>query len=400
MKPLSDRTRHLFQSDIRAITFAVNRVDGINLGQGICDMPTPDPIKEAAKEAIDADKSIYTSYAGIGKLRAAILEKARTFNRIPADSPDEVMVSAGSTGAFVAAVLALFDPGDECIVFEPFYGYHTGLLSLLGVTRTVVRLHPPHWRIDFDAFEAAITDRTKAVLICTPNNPCGKVFSREEQERLLAIMRRHGLYAITDEIYEYMTYDGREHVSLASLPGAYERTLTISGLSKTYNMTGWRLGYAIGPEAIIGRMGLINDLVYICAPSPLQYGAAAAFGMDERYFEEFADGYEARRALMCETLEACGFEFEWPEGAYYVLANFEALSRRRAGFENDRVAVETLIEAAHVAAVPGNSFFDDPEDGRYFMRFCFAKKMDELEEACRNLRAAFAGEKEGAGEMR
>jgi len=395
-KPLASRTDALRQSGIRAVTFAVNAVGGINLGQGICDLPTPDPIKAGAKAAIDGDRSIYTSYAGIEKLRAGILEKARTFNRLPVGSSDEVMVSVGSTGAFVATCLALFEPGDEVVVFEPFYGYHTGLLDLFGVEQKVVTLHAPGWTVDFDAVEAAITERTKAVLVCTPANPCGKVWSRAELERLLAILEKHDLWAITDEIYEYMTYDGREHVSLGSLPGAYERTVTLSGFSKTYNMTGWRLGYAVGPEAVLARMGLISDLVYICAPAPLQHGVAEAFAMDDSYFDEMRAAYTAKRTLMCETLERCGFAFAWPEGSYYVLASFEPLARRRAGFEDDHAASRTLIEEAGVAAVPGTSFFADPEDGRYFLRFCYAKEMPVLEEACRNLVAAF-GEEVAAG---
>ena len=187
-----------------------------------------------------------------------------------------------------------------------------------------------------------------------------------------------------------MTYDGREHVSLGSLPGAYERTVTLSGFSKTYNMTGWRLGYAVGPPAVTARMGLVNDLVFICAPSPLQHGVAEAFEMDrEAYFAEMQAAYAAKRTLMCETLERCGFEFARPEGAYYILAGFEALAARRAGFEDDQAACATLIEEAGVAAVPGNSFFDDPADGRYVLRFCYAKRMPVLEEACRNLLDAF-----------
>jgi aminotransferase len=391
-KPLASRTDALRQSDIRAVTFAVNAVDGINLGQGICDLPTPAPIKAGAKAAIDGDKSIYTSFAGIAKLRAGIAEKERRFNGLPVESDDEVMVSVGATGAFVATCLALFEPGDEIVVFEPFYGYHTGLLDLFGVVRKTVTLKAPDWEIDFDAVEAAITERTKAVLVCTPANPCGKIWTRAELERMLALMEKHDLYAITDEIYEYMTYDDREHVSLGSLPGAYERTVTLSGFSKTYNMTGWRLGYAVGPEAIIGRMGLINDLVYICAPSPLQHGVAEAFEMDDSYFDEMLAAYTRKRTLMCETLERCGFEFAWPEGSYYVLANFEQLSKTRDGFEDDQAACDTLIREAGVAAVPGNSFFADPEDGRYFLRFCYAKQLPILEEACRNLLDAF-GEK-------
>ena len=390
MKPLASRTDALRQSDIRAVTFAVNAVDGINLGQGICDLPTPEAIKQGAHDAIDGDRSIYTAYAGIEKLRRGIAEKARSFNGLPVGSDDEVMVSVGSTGAFVATCLTLFEPGDECLVFEPFYGYHTGILDLFGVQRKVAKLSAPDWSIDFDAVEALITDRTKAVLVCTPSNPCGKVWSRDELERMLEIMERHDLWAITDEIYEYMVYDGREHVSLGSLPGAYERTITLSGFSKTYNMTGWRLGYAVGPESVIARMGLVNDLAFICAPAPLQHGVAEAFAMDrEAYFAELIEAYTAKRTLMCETLERCGFTFSWPQGAYYVLANFEALAACRSGFENDQAACQTLIDEAGVAAVPGNSFFDDPDDGRYFLRFCYAKQMPILEEACRNLIEAF-----------
>ncbi len=388
-KPLAARTDALRQSDIRAVTFAVNAAGGINLGQGICDLPTPDPIKAGAKAAIDGDQSIYTSYAGIQKLRAGIAEKARSYNGLPVGSDDEVVVSVGSTGAFVATCLTLFEPGDECIVFEPFYGYHTGLLDLFGVERVVVPLHAPDWRIDFGEVEAAITERTKAVLVCTPSNPCGKVWSRAELEQMLGLLERHDLWAITDEIYEYMTYDGREHVSLGSLPGAYPRTVTLSGFSKTYNMTGWRLGYAVGPAEVTARMGLINDLVFICAPSPLQHGVAEAFAMDPAYFDEMQAAYVDKRALMCETLERCGFTFAWPEGAYYVLASFEPIAARRAGFEDDQAASRTLIEEAGVAAVPGTSFFADPADGRTFLRFCYAKKRPVLEEACRNLRRAF-----------
>lgn len=389
MKPLARRTQGLRQSDIRAITHAVNAVGGINLGQGICDLPTPAPIKEAAKAAIDGDRSIYTSYAGIGRLRAHIAEKARAFNRLPVVSDDEVLVAVGSTGAFVAAAMTLFEPGDACVLFEPFYGYHTGILSLLGVEQRVVPLRGPDWTVDLDAVEAAITPRTKAVLVCTPANPSGKVWRRDELEGLLALLERYDLYAITDEIYEYMTYDGHAHVSLGSLPGAYARTVTISGFSKTYNMTGWRLGYAVGPKALLGPMGLVNDLLYICAPAPLQYGVAAAFEMDEAYLAALAADYAARRALLCEALEACGFDFAWPQGAYYVLASFERLAARRPGFEDDRAASQTLIREAGVAAVPGNSFFANPEDGRHVLRFCFAKDLPVLEEACLRLRAAF-----------
>jgi len=389
MKPLSARTQDLAQSDIRAISKMVNAVQGINLGQGICDMPTPDPIKAGAHQAIDDDRSIYSSYNGIPALRQSILKKAQTYNRIPATSDAEVMVSVGSTGAFVTAMFTLFNTGDEVILFEPFYGYHRNLLRMMGVTPVYVPTHGKDFSVDFDEVQRAITPKTRALLITTPGNPSGKVWSRAELEQALALMQRHDLWAITDEIYEYMLYDGREHVSLASLPDAYERTITLSGFSKTYNMTGWRLGYAVGPEPVIDKMGLLNDLIYICAPTPLQHGVAEAFSMSDTYFDEMLADYTKKRAMMCEALEAIGFDVPWPQGAYYVLANFEALSHRVPGFSNDVEACRTLIDKAGVGTVPGNSFFADPADGRYDLRFCYAKKFPDLEEACRRIIAAF-----------
>jgi len=324
----------------------------------------------------------------------------------------------------VSTVLALCEPGDEVILFQPFYGYHSGILRLYGVTPVSVPLAPEaNWAVDLAAVEAAVTERTKAILICTPANPTGKMWTREELTGVLEIAQQHDLWCVTDEIYEYMTYDGREHVSLASLPGAAERTVTLSGFSKTFNMTGWRLGYAIAPKAqfsetpeaqpagaqpagaqpagaqpagasggttsdvdVAQKMGLVNDLVYICAPAPLQYGVAAAMPMPDDYYAQMLADYTAKRTLMCDTLSACGFEATPPEGAYYVLAGFRPLADR-PGFSDDREAAQTLIENAGVACVPGNSFFADPEDGRYFLRFCYAKEMDVLEDACERLRS-------------
>ena len=387
---LADRTDDLQQSDIRAVTHLINASGGVNLGQGICDLPTPDLIKQRTKEAIDANRSIYSHYAGIRELRRAVLHKAQTYNELPATSEEEVMVSAGSTGAFVATVLALLNPGDEVILFEPFYGYHRNILDLFDVDIQYVTTRADNgWAIDFDRLEEAITPKTKAVVVNTPNNPTGKVWSRTELERLLEILRKREIYAITDEIYEYMTYDGHEHVSLGALPDAYERTVTLSGFSKTYNMTGWRLGYAVGPEPIIQKMGLINDLIYICAPTPLQHGVTGAFEMDDSYFDELREAYDRKRTLMCETLEAIGFDAGRPPGSYYVFAGFEGLSRQRTGFDNSEEASKTLIEEAGVAAVPGHSFFQNPDDGRYYLRFCYAKEYPILEEACARLRDTY-----------
>ncbi len=385
MKALSTKTDGLSQSGIRAITRLVNEVDGINLGQGICDMPTPDPIKVAARNAIDSDKSIYTPYEGIGDLQTAIFNKVVSYNNIPCSSPGEIMVSAGSTGAFVTTVFTLLNPGDEIILFEPFYGYHRGILDLTGAVTVPVPLTPGSWSPDFERIEAAISPKTKAIVVNTPGNPCGKVWTSEELTTLLDLLTKYDLYAITDEIYEYMVYDGRQHVSLASLPGAYERTVTISGFSKTYNMTGWRLGYAVACPEIISRMGLLNDLFYICAPSPLQYGVVAAFDMSDSYFDELLREYDRKRALLCETLAETGFDVTPPEGSYYVFTRFDALADQYSGFEDDRAACETLIRQTGVATIPGRSFFTDPSDGARFLRFCYAKKFPLLQQACRQM---------------
>ncbi|HET6567569.1 MAG TPA: pyridoxal phosphate-dependent aminotransferase, partial [Rhodothermales bacterium] len=216
-KPLANRTKSLRQSDIRAVTLLLSEFDAINLGQGVCDMPTPEPIKHGARLAIEDDHSTYTSYAGIAPLRRAILNKARSFNHIPAASEDEILVSVGSTGAFVTAIFTLLEPGDEVVLFEPFYSYHRNLIALTGATLQYVPTRGPGWEIDFEELRRAISPRTKAIVLNTPSNPSGKVWSRAELEAVLSLLQEHDLYAITDEIYEYMTYDGHEHVSLASL---------------------------------------------------------------------------------------------------------------------------------------------------------------------------------------
>lgn len=366
----------------------INAVGGINLGQGICDLPTPNPIKAGAKQAIDEDRSIYSNFAGIASLRTSILEKARTFNEMPVAGEHEIMVSVGSTGAFVAAIFALLDPGDEVLLFEPFYGYHQNLLRLTGASIRYIPTHGERWDIDFDEVEQAISPRTKLIIINTPGNPSGKVWSRQELNTMLALLLKYDLYAITDEIYEYMVYGEATHVSLASLPNAYERTITISGFSKTYNMTGWRLGYAAGPASLIEKMGLLNDLFFICAPTPLQHGVAEAFNMSAEYFETLIQDYRTKRRMMCEALETAGFTFSWPEGAYYVLAGCKSLATRYEGFATSSEACKTVIEKAGVATVPGDSFFSTaaPEP---MLRFCYAKEFPVLEAACRQLTEAF-----------
>jgi len=382
---LSSRTAPLKQSDIRAVTALINQYNGINLGQGICDLPVPELIKEATKAAIDHDRSIYTPYAGIHELREVIAKKAKDFNQLPVEGAQNVQVTVGSTGAFVAAVLSLFEAGDEAILFEPFYGYHRHLLELFGVTCRYVKIPDGDGPLPLAELEAAITPRTRALVVCSPCNPSGKVFSRSELESILQLMKKYDLVALTDEIYEYMVYDGREHVSLGSLEGGWERTVTISGFSKTFNMTGWRLGYAVAPEEIIHKMGLISDLLVISPPSPLQYGMAGALPMADAYYQSMQADYLKKRDRFMKALDAAGFDSAAPQGAYYVLAHFGEKLLQREAFQDAVSANRWLIENVGVAGVPGHSFYQHPEDGRYRLRFCFAKEAHVLEEACQRL---------------
>jgi aminotransferase len=387
---VASRAASLQQSDIRSVTRRVKDVDGINLGQGVCDLPTPEPIKARAHQSIRNDDSIYSHYAGIEPLRRAILEKEQAYNDVPATSPEEVVVGVGSTGVFVTAAFTLLEEGDEVILFEPFYGYHRNILELTGATIRYVPLGGPESTLDRAAMEAAVTADTKAVVVNTPANPSGKVWTRDELSTMVNVLHTHDLVAITDEIYEYMLYDGAEHVSLASRPDAYERTITISGFSKAYNVTGWRLGYGVAPAPIAKQMGLMNDLLYICAPRPLQHAALAAFeDLDDDYVADLQADYATRRNLMCETLEDIGFDVPWPAGAYYVLADFGPLADKKEGFDDDEAACDTLIDEARVGSVTGRSFYQNPADGAHRLRFCFAKEIPVLEQACEQLREAF-----------
>lgn len=388
MPALSSHALALRQSPIRAVTIAIQHTGGVNLGQGLCDLPTPAPIRDGAHASLDRGVSTYTAYNGIARLREAIFEKARAFNGLPVGSPDEVVVTVGSTGAFAASLLALCEAGDEVLLFEPFYGYHTGLMRLFGLTPVAVPLVGEAWDVDLDLVRAALTPRTKAIIVCTPANPSGKIWTEAELAGLLEIAEAHDLWIVTDEIYEYMTYDGRAHVSLGRLPGAYARTVTISGFSKTYNMTGWRLGYAVAPPDVAERIGLVSDLLYVCAPAPLQHGVAEAFAMPGTYFDDLLAFYTARRAQLCAALDQIGMRFAPPQGAYYVLADAAPLAARFSGFEDSDAAMQTLLGVG-VGTVAGRAFFADPARAGSLVRFCYAKDEGVLDEACQRLVAAF-----------
>jgi aminotransferase len=378
---IARRLQNLAQSDIRRMTRECERVGGINLGQGICDLPTPPLVRDGAIAAIRENRSTYSFAEGTLELRQAISEKLQRDNGIAADAGSEICVTVGASGAYAAAVNALLDPGDGVLLFEPYYGYHLNAALVSGLVPQFVTLSPPDFTLREEALEAAITEATRAMVVCTPSNPSGKMFSREDLSALARVAKKHDLLVITDEIYEYIRYDGRPHVSPATVGGLRDRTVSIMGLSKTFSITGWRLGYAVAPPELTRAITLVNDLDYVCAPTPLQLGAAAGFAAPRSYFDELQSGYQRKRDAICSALVAAGLLPIVPQGAYYVLADCS-----RLGHSTSRDAAMHVLETARVASVPGSAFYRGAE-GEKLLRFCFAKDDQVLDEACRRLRA-------------
>jgi len=377
---VSRRLEWVAQSEIRNMSIECERLGGINLSQGVCDLEIPDPVRRGAQRAIDEGYNVYTRYDGLQELREAIAHKHKQFSGLEVDPEGEVIVSAGATGAFYCACLALLEPGDEVIVFEPFYGYHISTLVATQARPVFVRLRPPGWTFTEEDLEAAVTPRTRGILVNTPANPSGKVFSREELETVGRFATRHDFFIFTDEIYEYFVYDGRRHVPPAAVEGIRERTITISGLSKTFSITGWRIGYCICDRKWARPIGWFNDLVYVCAPAPLQIGVAhGLLQLDAGYYEHIAREYEGKRDRICDALTRAGLDPVVPQGAYYVLAD---ISRLPGDTSKDKAMF--LLQKTGVAAVPGEAFYHD-EAGSQLARFCFAKRDDVLDEACRRI---------------
>jgi aminotransferase len=383
MLKISEKTKDLKQSCIRAASVRCVASGGINLGQGICDMPIPDAIKQAAYKAIEENKSIYSPCEGIMSLREAVAKKIKQFNKINVDPATEVIITHGSTGAFVSTILTVFNPGDEVILFEPFYGYHKNILQLHGMQVKTVPINLDDFSIDINQLEQAIGKNTRGIVICTPNNPSGKIFTKDELLAIGRLAEKHDLCVITDEIYEYIVYPGYQHVSFASLENFKERTITISGFSKTYNMTGWRLGYVSGPAHIIEKIALVQDLVYVCPTTPLQYALLAAFDFDDMYYQDMAEKYLSKRDSTVKALRDIGFKVTVPQGAYYLMCDFSAL-----GFEDDIVAANALMEKANVATVIGRSFYLNPEHGKNILRVCYALDEEKVARAMEQLKAA------------
>ncbi|HEV7241042.1 MAG TPA: pyridoxal phosphate-dependent aminotransferase [Thermoanaerobaculia bacterium] len=376
MNQISDRLRGLVQSDIRRMSRECERVGGINLGQGICDLPTIPELVEGACDAISSSKATYSKFEGIDPLREKIAAKCERFNGFAVDPATEIVVTVGSTGGFAAASMATLNAGDEVILFEPYYGYHLNTLKILGVETKFVPLQLPDWSIDFDALRAAFGPKTRGIVVCTPSNPCGKVFTREELEKIAALCHEFNAWCFTDEIYEYIVYDGRRHLSMAAVDR--DVAVTISGFSKTFSVTGWRIGYVAADRRVTQPIGLINDLFYVCAPTPLQWGISRALDIGEEYYRNLCADYEKKRDMLAEALQEGGYTPYVPQGAYYMLAEIPR------EFANASQAAMTLIEEARVASVPGPSFYASGRGDR-LLRFCFAKDFGALEEACRRL---------------
>lgn len=377
-RAVSRRMADLAQSEIRAMTQACVNLKGLNMAQGVCDTPVPPIVLEGAEQAIRDGYNVYTRFDGLPELRQAIADKLAHYNGIHADHETEVTVSAGATGAFHCACAALLNPGDEVILFEPYYQYHISALAAVEAISVVVHMQPPAWTYSLDQLEQVVTEKTKAIIINSPGNPSGKVFSRLELEALADFACRHDLFVFTDEIYEYFLNDGRTHVSIATLPDMAERTITIGGYSKTFSVTGWRIGYSVAAKPWASAIGAMNDLLYVCAPGPLQIGVARGIRqLPDHFYTKLARDYQHKRDRFCSALTKAGLTPSIPQGAYYVLTDVARLPG-----DTGKARAMYLLEKTGVAGVPGEAFFAG-KTGANFIRFSYAKTDADLDEACR-----------------
>ncbi|HUF66596.1 MAG TPA: aminotransferase class I/II-fold pyridoxal phosphate-dependent enzyme [Gemmatimonadaceae bacterium] len=373
------RTHTFTESMIREMTRIANRTGAVNLAQGFPDFAMPEAMKDAACAAIQRDVNQYAITWGTTELRRAIAEKYEQWYGMTVDTETEITVCCGGTEAMAAVFLALVDPGEEVIVFEPYYENYGPDAILSGAKPMYVPLEPPDWRLDPDRLREAFNRHTRAIVLNTPHNPTGRVFTRDEMELVAALCIEHDALVFTDEIYEHIVYDGSHHV-IATFPEMRERTVTISGLSKTFSCTGWRLGYAIAPQALSLAIRKVHDFLTVGAPAPLQEAGAVGMRFGEDYYDGLAAEYRARRDLIMPALRDAGFECVTPEGSYYVLADFSRLSDLP-----DVPFAMWLAEEGGIATVPGSTFYHDPELARRFTRFAFCKKLETLERAAERL---------------
>ncbi|HKN35495.1 MAG TPA: aminotransferase class I/II-fold pyridoxal phosphate-dependent enzyme [Terriglobales bacterium] len=383
---LSGRVEHFTESVIREMTRQAMLYGAINLAQGFPDFPAPAEIKQAAQEAVAADINQYAITWGAKSLRQAIARKMQEWQGISIDPEKEVTVCCGSTEAMISTLLAICNAGDEVVIFEPFYENYGPDSVLSGAKPRFVKLRPPEskdgeWTFDEQELRAAFHNNTKAIILNTPSNPTGKVFGRTELELIRDLCVEFNVLAITDEIYEHILYEDAQHISIARLDGMRERTVTINGLSKSYSVTGWRVGWAVAPPSITNAIRKVHDFLTVGAPAPLQEAGAIALDLPAIYYQRLAENYRTRRDHLMPALVEAGFRCFRPRGAYYVMTDISAF-----GFPDDITFTQYLVKEVGVAAVPGSSFYDDPRDGAQQVRFAFCKRDQTLDEAARRLR--------------
>jgi aspartate/methionine/tyrosine aminotransferase len=375
-RKISDKASQFTESVIREMTRVALQHDAVNLAQGFPDFPCPPQLKQAACEAITGDINQYAITWGDRSFRQAIAEKVHWYLGLEIDPERQITVTCGSTEAMAATMLATLNPGDEVIVFEPFYENYGPDAILAGAIPRYVTLHPPSWNFEEAELRQAFNDKTKAIIINTPHNPTGKVFTHEELSLIAELCQQWDVLAFTDEIYEHILYDGIVHESLAKLPNMAERTVTINGLSKTYSVTGWRVGYILASPELTNAIRKVHDFLTVGAPAPLQRAGVAAMRLAPTYYTELATLYQAKRDHILKTLDQAKIPYFSPKGAYYVFADIS-----RFDYPSDLEFTYHLIKTIGVAVVPGSSFFSRPERGRSFIRFCFSKRLETLEVA-------------------
>jgi aspartate/methionine/tyrosine aminotransferase len=377
---VSDRVQRFPESVIREMTRVADQYHAVNLAQGFPDFDPPAELVRAAKGAIDEGANQYSVTWGTPELREAIARKARRFNHIEANPEKNVVVTCGATEAMMAAMLSVVNPEEEVIVFEPFYENYGPDAIVSGARARHVPLSGPGWTLSEERLKQAFNSRTKAIIVNTPNNPTGRVFSRAELRLIADLCADHNVVAVTDEIYEHMVYDGGSHVSLASLGDMSERTITIDGISKTYSATGWRVGWAIAPTGLASAMRRAHDFLTVCAPHVFQVAAVAALGLPDGYYRALAASYQQKRDRFVGGLQRLGYRCELPQGTYYVMTDISSISSL-----DDWSFALALVREEGVACVPGSSFFSRPADGARFVRFVFSKKDATLDEALQRL---------------
>jgi aspartate/methionine/tyrosine aminotransferase len=377
----SDRAMKFTESVIRDMTRVCLKHQGVNLAQGFPDFPAATEITEAAIQAIREDFNQYAITWGTPSLRQAIAEKFAWYNGVTMDPEKEITVCCGSTEAMIASLMAIVNPGEEVIVFEPFYENYGPDTILCGSQPRFITLYEPDWHFDEKELILAFNNKTKAIVLNTPNNPTGKVFSREELQFISDLCLKWGVVAVTDEIYEHILYDGVKHISIASLPGMQDQTITINSISKTYSLTGWRVGWAIASAHLTASIRKVHDFLTVGAPHPLQEAAAVALRLDHSFYQTLTREYQERRNFLLRVLEDAGFRVYRPDGAYYIMTDVSSF-----GFSDNVAFAFYLVEKIGVATVPGSSFYSIPSRGTTKIRFCFPKKMETLRQAAEKLK--------------